>query len=138
MKQENKYWQYGDEWTKTLPLRWPPAKKLSTFLGLSAILFSLFGAQLVTIFGYVIGVPNTGGNKGGDPTNIYYSFFPICYIVWMWRYTAPLSLWRYLKDSHNRPTLTPSQQWGASLITLVLTSISFAIFYFLLIPSQYK
>ncbi|WP_367988518.1 hypothetical protein AB2S62_04345 [Vibrio sp. NTOU-M3] len=139
MEQKDKdYWQYGDKWSKAFPLRLPPAQTLRTFFILSGILFALWGMSLITLYEDIIGVPSAGGNKGGDPLNNYIVLPLLSYLVWIWRYTAPLSLCHYHKDSYNRPALNTRQHWLATAATLVLGFVAALVCYYLLVPEQYR
>ncbi|WP_282176726.1 hypothetical protein [Vibrio nereis] len=133
--QDSEYWQYGEKWDKAFPLRLPPAKQRRTFFILTAILFSLWSSSVVLLYDIFTDIlpARTDVGRGVSVEELCFFLFLQSYFVWIWRYTAPLSVWRYKKDQYNRPTLSSKQQWVASLITLILCVAFVIIDYYLLL-----
>ncbi|KII76004.1 hypothetical protein PL18_09780 [Vibrio renipiscarius] len=134
---DNEFWHYGDKWSKSFPLRWPPAKNIPTFVFLTGVLFFLWGSSAITLYEELASIPRTAENRGVDPVTNSIVLSILTYIVWMWRYTVPLSLCRYRKDQYNRPKLSASQQWLVTLIMLLLCFGSFVGLYFVYVPKFY-
>lgn len=132
---DQQYWQYGEKWDKPLPPRLPPAKQRRTFFILTAILFYLWSSSVVLLYDYFASVlpAETDVSKAVRVETRVLLLFLESYFVWIWRYTAPLSVWRYKKDQYNRPTLSSKQQWVASLITLILCVAFVILDYYLLL-----
>lgn len=136
MQDDNQlYWQYGEKSDKALPLRLPPAKQRRTFFILTAILFSLWSSLVVLLYDMFTDIlpARTDVGRGISVEELCFFLFLQSYFVWIWRYTAPLSIWRYKKDQYNRPTLSSKQQWVASLITLILCVAFVILDYYLLL-----
>lgn len=132
MMREREFWNYGDKWSK-ICLRLPPAKSKFTFILLTIILFMTLGAVVSDIYGQIIGLPRVSGNKGGNPMNPYYLIIPLTYLAHVWRYTAPLSIYRYRKDAYGRPAFELGHKKIATFIALLLFLLSFLVNYFLFI-----
>lgn len=133
--QDSEHWQYGEKSNKAFPLRLPPAKQRHTFFILTAILFYLWSSSVVLLHDYFASVlpAETDVSKAVRVETRVLLLFLESYFVWIWRYTAPLSVWRYKKDQYNRPTLSSKQQWVASLITLILCVAFVILDYYLLL-----